>query len=253
MVGGKELHDGIVRLLLVAEVDNITPLRIFSAFFNDKMLDCIVDNKNDYARSQDAGETGRFWKNIDRNDLVLWIAIVIYQGIRKEPAVTDYWSSDPTTPQDPIAKHMGLSRFAQIKRYLHVSPIDVSSKEYFDKVEPLMSHIRDTFKKLYTPKSNVSVDEMMANFLGRSAHTFEMKRKPIHEGYKVISLCDDGYTYTFLPTSRIHKSDVRTCWTSELHRLSGCLSCQATAIPTSCFQHLYGQLLHFLCFVPVSS
>ncbi|GBB97601.1 hypothetical protein RclHR1_03010004 [Rhizophagus clarus] len=44
---------------------------------------------------------------------------------------------------------------------------------------------------------------MIARFSGRSAHTVRIKNKPTPEGYKILSFCDAGYTYTFIFTSRI--------------------------------------------------
>jgi hypothetical protein len=96
-----------------------------------------------------------------------------------------------------------LMRFEQIKRFLHVSSPAATINNYFEKLEPLLSHVRDVSKRIYTPSSNVSVDEMIIWFSGRSVHTVRMKNKPTPEGFKIMSLCESGYTYTFLPTSRI--------------------------------------------------
>src|SRR6266542_2196416 len=74
---------------------------------------------------------------------------------------------------------------------------------YFEKLKPLLSKVRDVSKQLYIPNSNVSVDEMMVRFSGRSVHTVRIKNKPTPEGYKILSLCDAGYTYAFIFTSRI--------------------------------------------------
>ena len=49
----------------------------------------------------------------------------------------------------------------------------------------------------------------MIRFSGRSIHTVRIKNKPTPEGFKILSLCDAGYTYTFLPTSRVSPSDVK--------------------------------------------
>lgn len=43
---------------------------------------------------------------------------------------------------------------------------------------------------------------MMIHFKGRSSHTVRMVRKPISDGFKFYALCNYGYTWTFLPTSR---------------------------------------------------
>ena len=47
---------------------------------------------------------------------------------------------------------------------------------------------------------------MVIKFSGRSEHAFRMKNKPTPEGYKVLALCNAGYTYSFMFTSRIEKN-----------------------------------------------
>lgn len=141
-------------------------------------------------------------------ELYIWLSIIIYQGIHKEPSVENYWSVDSIKPMHPICRQMTYVRFMQIKRYFHISPSGLPCKNYYDKAEPLMSHIRDTSKRLYTPKTNVSIDEMMIKFSGRSVHTVRIKNKPTPEGFKIFSLCDAGYTYIFIPTSRVASPEV---------------------------------------------
>src|SRR5277367_3600419 len=45
---------------------------------------------------------------------------------------------------------------------------------------------------------DVSFDEMMVPFSGRSKHTLKMKNKPISEGFKIWALCDHRYLWDFL-------------------------------------------------------
>ena len=42
----------------------------------------------------------------------------------------------------------------------------------------------------------------MVRFTGRSAHTILLRGKPTPQGYKILALCDHGYTYSFIFTSR---------------------------------------------------
>ncbi len=44
---------------------------------------------------------------------------------------------------------------------------------------------------------------MIARFSERSTHTVRIKNKLTPESYKILSLCDAGYTYTFIFISRI--------------------------------------------------
>ena len=92
---------------------------------------------------------------------------------------------------------------------MHISDI-ITQSNIFSKLEPLASHIRNISKKLYIPASDVAVDKMIVWFSGRSAHTFRIKNKPTPEGYKILSLCDLGYTYTFMFSSRIESSNVNS-------------------------------------------
>lgn len=43
---------------------------------------------------------------------------------------------------------------------------------------------------------------MIVRFFGRSKHTFKASNKPIKEGYKIFALCEAGYTYNFMWSSK---------------------------------------------------
>ncbi|GJJ71558.1 V-type H+-transporting ATPase 16kDa proteolipid subunit [Entomortierella parvispora] len=201
----QNIQPGYVNLDPVFQGTVPPPIALFRFFFTDFMLDTIVRNTNLYAENKrtEAGATGRAWKSMTRNELVTWIAITIYIGLHKMPSLVQLWNTERVAPTHYISMYMNQVRYEQIKRYFHVCAPDAVVDEYCDKVEPLLSHIRDTSKRYYTPASNVSIDEMMIRFSGRSAHTVRMKNKPIAEGVKIFSLCDAGYTYTFIPSSRV--------------------------------------------------
>ncbi|CAG8774599.1 21534_t:CDS:2, partial [Cetraspora pellucida] len=186
------------------------PIILFLLFFTMSMMDTIVANTNKYTSTKDAGVTGRQWEDITRNELLVWVALVIYQGLFKLPSHDQYWNEDPRLPIHQILKQMIFKCFESIKRFLHVSfPAPISTlKNYFDKVEPLLFHVCEASKRYYTPGSNVSVNEMMIRFSEKSVHTVRMKNKPVPKSFKIFSLCESEYTYTFLPISRIALSNV---------------------------------------------
>ncbi len=49
---------------------------------------------------------------------------------------------------------------------------------------------------------------MITQFFGRSGYTFRIKNKSTPEGYKILSLCESEYTYTFMFMSQIKPSNV---------------------------------------------
>ena len=69
-------------------------------------------------------------------------------------------------------------------------------------MEPLLETVRQASSKYYTPGTEVSIDEAMIRFCGRSRDTFKMPNKPIDEGYKAFCLADRGYIFDFRMASR---------------------------------------------------
>jgi hypothetical protein len=50
-------------------------------------------------------------------------------------------------------------------------------------------------QNFYVPSLNITIDEVMILFTGRSVHIIKMKQKPIDESYKFycLALADKGY------------------------------------------------------------
>lgn len=61
------------------------------------------------------------------------------------------------------------------------------------KVSPLFEYLRAQFKLYCVPSQNVSINEIMKAFCGRSAHTVKIKNKPITEGFKMFFIADYRY------------------------------------------------------------
>ena len=64
---------------------------------------------------------------------------------------------------------------------------------------PLLSQVRINFLREYAPNRELSVDEAMVGFKGRSSFKQYMPLKPTKRGYKVWCLCDseNGYMCNF--------------------------------------------------------
>ena len=195
-------HKGYATLPHEMLLGTVTPLAIFQLFFTDNQLQTIVENTNKYQQTKGFND-GCPWSPLTLKELKVWIALIIYT-----------WNCNEKKPIHSIKDFMSLVRFQQIKRFFHISPPSENLSFWYSKVEPLALHLRNVFKKLYVPGTNVSVDEMIARFSGQSIHTVRMKNKPTPEGYKIVSLCDTGYTWTFTFTSRIEKN-------SEIEQITG--------------------------------
>ena len=102
------------------------------------------------------------------DELRVFVGILIYMGLHPEGKTADYWHKDLTTgPNHTPALHMGLGRFTQLQRFLHISPpggppepsadeVDrmtvkekrnnVDKYKWWRKMEPLLTMFRSNYK-----------------------------------------------------------------------------------------------------------
>lgn len=138
-----------------------------------------------------------------RNELLVFIGILLYASRSRVPAIADLWAVDTSV----VHEYMGRVRFQQIKRYLaiNVTPEpEPRSANWWSKLEPLASTIRANYQRLVTPPGYYTVDELMITFRGRSIHIVNIQNKPIHEGFKVWAWGFRGYIRTWLWHSRTY-------------------------------------------------
>lgn len=104
---------------------------------------------------------------------------------------------------------MGLVRFEQLRRYLHIEPIwppalqrlsarqvdsiTIESQLWWHKLEPMISSFRTASEQLYMLSTNIAINELMIKCFRRSHHTCRMPNKPIKQGYKIFAIADQGY------------------------------------------------------------
>ncbi|CAF3441226.1 unnamed protein product [Rotaria sp. Silwood2] len=100
---------------------------------------------------------------------------------------------------------MSRDRFLQIKKYLHVVDNTTQSNQQdpeYDrafKIRPLLNIIKENFRKI--PKEeNLSVDEQIIPFKGKSIMKQQMPNKPHRWGYKMFLLAGgaSGICYDFI-------------------------------------------------------
>jgi hypothetical protein len=100
----------------------------------------------------------------------------LYMGIYKEPRTRMYWNTDFNQgPLHTIANHYSLRCFGQNKRYCPISRPERDQKRgisgrykiWWYKIEPLASALQASFQRIYSPSSEVSIDELMLRCFGK--------------------------------------------------------------------------------------
>ncbi len=194
------------------ELDPLNPLWLWSKFVTPEVLQTIAAHTNEYetllyeAKEQHTKHE-RAWKDVTGDDIGAYLGVAMLMGIHPQASVEEYWNCSEDKPIFPFQRYMTRQRFEQISRYLKVnSPQDqLSTSEYFMKVEPLLSAVRDACQKLIILPHTVSVDENLLSSRVRSVHLVQIDCKAAGKGYKIYTLACGSYLYDWIYTSKAAK------------------------------------------------
>jgi hypothetical protein len=148
------------------------------------------------------------WEGLSTATAYVWIGILIYLGIHRENSIEDHWKSPKLGDQRPlhtITKFMPLRKFQLITRYFRTfdyTKLDVRDEgdlpKTFQAAEPWSQHIQKVSAELFIPGTNLTVDECIIPFTGRSKETTVVKNKPTPLGFKVWAIAQHGFFMRWL-------------------------------------------------------
>ncbi len=182
----KDAKVSLVRLVRENLKASNKPIDYLDLFFDEEVFQLLVESTNRNAMEKAANNSRkRKWENVSLGEMYNFLGIIILMGIWRAPAYKDYWETDEYHPSYPFASKMSLFRFEQIKRYFHVekraneqdqeqeqqNSSDGSrdgTRKWYYKVEWLFANLKQKFKHVVIPGTNMAVDEMMVRFYGRS-------------------------------------------------------------------------------------
>ena len=143
------------------------------------------------------------WSNVTRYELLKLFAMLIIMGIDRRPQLSDYWSLDSLFYTLKFYELFSRNRFELLySTMLHDGAIrDDNSKK--SKIEPFLNLILVKFQSAFYPGENLSLDEMVIKWKGRSTiQIIQMYNPNKSEKYhiKTFGLCDSltGYAYNLL-------------------------------------------------------
>lgn len=118
----------------------------------------------------------------------------MYMSRVQVPSLREYWETSSADALHPISRFMSRDRFLQLyRRFCTWDTSDQSKETVFDKVNDWSSHIQNISTIYWKPSSNVSIDEAMVRFTGKSKDIVHLPSKPIPVGYKIWVAADSGY------------------------------------------------------------
>ena len=136
------------------------------------------------------GESFASWQLYTVEELCAYMGFMILMGIVRLPTIQDYWNKDAVFYYSPVANKITRDRFLDLNRYLHfvdnstLAPPGSPGYDKLGKVRPIIKMIGDHFAAVCFPGQQISIDEAMIPFKGRSGLKQYMPNKPVKRGIK---------------------------------------------------------------------
>ena len=173
-----------------------TPVELFEVFFDDEVIQMMVDNSERYARSK-----GNEAFKTSQDEMRAFLGILLVSGYSPMARRRMYLSHDDDVTNKAISSAMTRDRFDEMMRFLHVSDnTNLDAQDKMAKVRPLVSMLNERFLHHFIPCQNLSIDESMIPYYGRHSSKQFIRCKPIRFGYKMWVLTTPlGYVIQFEP------------------------------------------------------
>ncbi|GFV40118.1 piggyBac transposable element-derived protein 4 [Trichonephila clavipes] len=145
-------------------------MQYYEASIDNNLIDLIVHETNCYAE-QTIGSSiprrhsrSKKWKPTSKEEMHVFIALIILQGIIKKPTNEQYWSKRHFISTLFFSKVMSYRRFNLIYRFLHFSDNETFVTETHEcpklsKIWPVLKYLTIRFKEIVTPDRDVTIDE----------------------------------------------------------------------------------------------
>ena len=167
-----------------------TPSREPEAFFNElfdqRMFTILAEETNKYARQQISRILdGRdqiehhshrrharlgTWRDLNEEDIKIFIAHILVMSSVKKPALHNYWSTQNLSRTPFFGTYISRNKFQDILWNLHVAdtthnpPPGCPNHDALAKVRPLVTMCQRNFRLWYTPSECLAVDESTLGF-----------------------------------------------------------------------------------------
>jgi len=126
----------------------VTPFEVFREFWDDEVFELLVKNTNEYAAKTHGPDLPKEgfqvwdWSPVTVSEMRRFVAQLISMGVAGCKSLVEFWRKDCWGPGGgkKMKEKLSLRRFQQIKRFLHVEPVQIEARtaaEWWKKVEPL--------------------------------------------------------------------------------------------------------------------
>lgn len=177
------------------DCQNLKPHQQFEKFFDDNLIQLIVEKSNEYAIFK-----GKKNPYITENEFRAFLGILLITGYNAPAQVKNMWSIESDQKNILVSQTMRRDRFKEICSNLHFvgNHKNPNTADKMWKLRPLTDRLKSNMIKNFHPVRDLSYDESMVGYFGKHSCKQFIKGKPLRFGYKVWSLCtSSGYLINF--------------------------------------------------------
>ena len=187
----------------LSPLPDASELAYFMLLFTIEMITSLVLETNLYAEQCQAarGVRDSAWQPTTVEEMRAYIAVNILMGFHQLLEIDHYWSSDDMLGVPGVMKIMAKHRFKKLTQYFHANDNSKAAArggagyDPLHKVRPLLSSASSSFARRYRPGKDLSIDEAMIAFKGRSFMKQYLPAKPIKWGFKVWTIAEAATGY----------------------------------------------------------
>ena len=154
----------------------------FEYFMTPRIIDHIVTQTNLFASQRSTPLLG--WETCTSDRLRSLLGLVIAMGVKRLPNLEDYWSQNSILGTPELVVTWPYRQFRALLSNLHFNdnrtavPRGEAGYDRLHKIRPLLDMVARRCLAMYHPERELSVDEAMVGFKGRSALKQYIPLKP---------------------------------------------------------------------------
>ncbi|ODM89009.1 PiggyBac transposable element-derived protein 4 [Orchesella cincta] len=133
------------------------------------------------------------WKDVNSNEMWVFLAINVAMGLLRKPSVRDYWSSNEVLSSPFFPETMSRNRFQHILQCLHLvdnEGVPEENRDRFVKLGDFLPDLLINSRACVNPGEYLCLDESLLGFKGRISFRQYNPKKRSRFGIKFFVLVD---------------------------------------------------------------
>lgn len=168
----------------------------FDLLVSDSFCDLVINETNLYAVEMLSKSSVQAriscWKYLTVDEFKNFLSLLFHTGTIRLNKLEDYWKTDDLFDLQCFRKHMSRNRFLLIFHALHFGhPVENQNDRLF-RIQPFLNYFNNKMDDIYYPEKNLSIDESMILWRGRSIFRQYIKGKRHKLGIKLYMLTESA-------------------------------------------------------------